>query len=98
MEDKKIDPVKMIKEIKRREDINWDGRLILRFKKGRGVISLREEYDVNVKNGFSDKDIKKYYDKLMQWHSYGKTYISLSAGNIMKFTIERQIPLEKFYL
>lgn len=97
-EQKTIDPVKIVEEIKRREDINWEGKLILKFKRGRGVIYLRESYDINVTDGLSDEDIQKHYGKLMKWHVYGKTWISLSNGTVTKFNIERQLPSEKFYL
>jgi len=93
-----VDPVRLIEELKKRDENNYDGKVILRFKPGRGIISIREEYDIEIKPLMNEKDIAKYYGDLMRWHIYGKTHMSLHCGNIMKFTIEKQISLDKFFM
>jgi len=94
-----IDPVKIVEELKRREDSGFEGRFILRFRKHKGIVSLREEYDVPNVTTMTAEDVNKYYGRLMNFYKmYGKCHISFVSGNPRKLTIERQLSLDKFYL
>ena len=88
---KLVDPVKVVEELKRREEQGFDGILIIRFRKGQGIISLREEYK-------SDDIPEELIEHAERGHLYGKMTFSYQNGLLKKQYIQRQIPLEDYYL
>ena len=83
--------MKVVEELKRREELNYDGYIILHYRKGRGLISIREEYT-------DDEVPKQLIDKAQETQMFGKITFSFQKGSIKKKLIQRQIPLEEYYL
>ncbi len=88
---KLIDPVKVVEELKRREEVHFDGFIILHYKQDKGLVSIREEYS-------TDGVPEEIVEKARRTNMFGKMTFSYQNGLLKKQYIQRQIPLEDFYL
>lgn len=99
MEHKKADPVKIVEDLHRRSQIKYKGTLTYTFEDGE-IINIREKYDIPIECDEPQEqwnEAWKHYSGLAKWNIFGKMYVSLFKGKSTKMTVERSLPMEKFW-